>query len=81
MNPNDKSKKGIKDLNNNNRTLYYAFGRLFKSILSVAWEKIYYFNWFELMWAKCEQLNPKAIILTSFKLNTPFRKSCFGFEK
>ena len=38
MNPNDKSKKGIKSLNNNNNNKHYiyALGRLFKSILSVA---------------------------------------------
>ena len=37
MNPNDKSEKGIKSLNNNNQSnITHALGRLIKSILSVA---------------------------------------------
>ena len=37
MNPNDKSKKGIKSLNNNDQsTLYMPALRLLKSIISVA---------------------------------------------
>ena len=36
MNPNDKSKKGTKSLDNNNNRTLYALGILFKSILSVA---------------------------------------------
>ena len=37
MNPNDKSKKGIKSLNNNDQSkIIYALGRLLKSIFSVA---------------------------------------------
>ena len=37
MNPNDKSKIGIENLNNNNQlNIIYALGRLLKYILSVA---------------------------------------------
>ena len=61
MNPNDKSKKGTKSLNNNNRTLNMSQEDCSNLFLVLLKKKLYYLNCFELMWAKCEQLNPKAI--------------------
>ena len=45
MNPNDKSKKGIKSLNNNNnRTLYMPWEDCSNLFLVLLKKKIYYFN-------------------------------------
>ena len=44
MNPNDKSKKGIKSLNNNNQTLYMPQEDCSNLFLVLLKKKIYYFN-------------------------------------